>query len=90
MLHWTLSYIIVAVTICISISVFASSVDISKGFMSSTIGLNIWAVIARIKNYKSIIEKRKHDEISSIEKTNLSFWFNRRVKKIWLSERRNQ
>ena len=41
--------------------------------MSSTIGLNIWAVIARIKNYKSIIEKRKHDEISSIEKTNLSF-----------------
>ena len=53
------------VTICISISAFVSLLDISKGIMSSTIRLNICATIARIKNYKSIIKKKKkkQDEI---------------------------
>ena len=37
------------VTICLSITVFASLVDICKGIMNSTIGLNIFAVIAKIK-----------------------------------------
>ena len=40
--------------------------------MGSTIGLNIWAIIARIKMYKSINKKKKkkHDEIALSAKTN--------------------
>ena len=40
---------------CISISAFASLIDISKRIMSSTIVLNICSIIARIKKYKPII-----------------------------------
>ena len=41
--------------------------------MSFTIGLNISAIIERIKKYKSLIKKwkKKHDEIVSLVKTNL-------------------
>ena len=41
--------------------------------MSSTIGLNIYTIIARIKKYKSIIKKKKkkHDQIALLAKTNL-------------------
>ena len=41
--------------------------------MSSIIRLNICTIIARIKNYKSIIKKKKkkHDEIAFLAKTNL-------------------
>ena len=41
--------------------------------MSSAIGLNIYATITRIKKYKEIIkkEKKKHDEIALLAKTNL-------------------
>ena len=39
--------------------------------MSSAIGLNISATIAKIKKYKSIIKKKKHDEIALLAKTNL-------------------
>ena len=65
--------LVFAVTICISISCFASLIDISKGIMSSIIGLNICAIIARIKTYKSIIKKKekKHDEVVLLAKTNL-------------------
>ena len=65
-LHWTLSYFL-------PFSTFASLVDISKGVMSSAIGLNIYATITRIKKYKEIIkkEKKKHDEIALLAKTNL-------------------
>ena len=65
--------LVFAVTVCISISAFASLVDISKGIMSSTIGLNICAIIGRIKIYKSIIKKKKmqHGEIALLAKTNL-------------------
>ena len=66
--------LVFAVTVCISISAFVSFVDISKGIMSSTIGLNICAIIARIKKYKSRIikkKKKKHDEIALLRKTNL-------------------
>ena len=61
-----------AVTISISISAFASLIHISKRIMGSTIGLNIWAIIARIKMYKSINKKKKkkHDEIALSAKTN--------------------
>ena len=62
-----------AVAVCIPFSAFASLVDISKGVMSSAIGLNIYAIITRIKKYKEIIkkEKKKHDEIALLAKTNL-------------------
>ena len=54
-----------AVTGCISIFAFASLVDIPTGIMSSTTGLNICAITARIKEHKSIIKKKKkrRDEI---------------------------
>ena len=40
------------VTGCVSISAFASLVDITVGITSSSIGINICAVIAGIKKYK--------------------------------------
>ena len=59
------------VTVCLFISAFASLVDNSMGIKSSTIGLNICTIIARIKTYKSIIKKskKKHDEIALVAKT---------------------
>ena len=75
----TLNYIenflnlVFAVTVCISISDFASLINISKGVMSSAIELNICVIIARIKKYKSIIKKKKkmNDEIALLPETNL-------------------
>ena len=75
----TLNYVehfltlIFAVTVCIFISAFPSLIDISKGIMSYKIGLNICAIIARIKKYKSIIrkKKKKHYKIVLLAKTNL-------------------
>ena len=61
----TLNYIehfltlVYAVTVCISISTFATLTDFSKGITSFTIGLNIYAIISRIKEYISIIKKKK-------------------------------
>ena len=74
----TLSYIehfltlVFAVTVWTSISAFASVVNISKVIMSSTIRLNICALIGRIKKYESIVEKKKnkHDEIALLPKIN--------------------
>ena len=65
--------LVFAVTTCISISCFASLIGISKGIMSSKIGWNIYAIIGRIKTYKSIIKKKekKHDEVVLLAKTNL-------------------
>ena len=55
--------LIFAVTVCISISAFASLVNISKGIMNSTTELNICEMFARVKRYKSIIKikKKKHN-----------------------------
>ena len=57
-----------ATTGCISISAFASLLGIPIGIRSSAIGLNICAIAAGIKKYKSIIKrkKKKHDNIDSI------------------------
>ena len=44
---------------CISISAFASSLDISIGITSFSIGLKIYSVTAVVKKYKSIIKKKK-------------------------------
>ena len=43
--------------------------------MSSTIGTNVFATVAKIKKYKSIIKKRKkkHDEIAFLAKANLDY-----------------
>ena len=63
----TLLLLFFIVTEYISISDF----DISKGVLSSTIGLNIYAIIARTKKYKSKYLKKKHDEIVLLAKPNL-------------------
>ena len=47
------------VTRCVSISSFASVVDIPIGITSSAIGLKICAITARIKKYRSIIKEKK-------------------------------
>ena len=44
---------------CISISAFASLLGISIGITRSVIGLNIFAIAAVIKKYKSLIKKKK-------------------------------
>ena len=64
----TLNYIerflilVSTITRCISISAFASLLDISIGITSFLVGLKIWAVTAWIKKYKSIVKKNKYYE----------------------------
>ena len=48
-----------AITGCVSISAFASLVGIPIRITSSAIGLEICAITAAIKKYKSIIKKTK-------------------------------
>ena len=48
-----------AVTRCFSIFFFISLFSIAIGITSSAIGLKVFAVAAGIKNYKSIIKKKK-------------------------------
>ena len=61
------------VTGCVSFSAFASLVCTSVGIVNSVIGTNIWAIIAEIKKYKSIIKRKrkKHDEIVLLEASDL-------------------
>ena len=61
-----------AVTGFISISAFASLLGIPTGITSSAIGLKIFAIVAGIKNYKSIIKKKKHDKIVLLAKSKLN------------------
>ena len=53
------------ITGCISISTFASLLDIPIGITSSAIRLKICPITAGIKKYKSILKKKKkkHDKI---------------------------
>ena len=62
-----------AVTGYVSISGFAPLIGISIRTTSSVIGLRICAITARIKNYKSIIKKKKknHDKLVSLAKSKL-------------------
>ena len=69
-LHLNFLSLIFTITECISIAAFASLVDIyteimSTEIMSSTTGLNICAIVTRIKESKSLIKKKKkkHNEI---------------------------
>ena len=52
-----------AVSRCASISTFASLVCISIGTASSTEGIQIFAITAGNKEYKSVIKKRKRNMI---------------------------
>ena len=47
------------ITGCVSVSAFASSVDIPVAITSSAVGINICAITAEIKKYKSMIKKKK-------------------------------
>ena len=63
-----------AITGCVSISAFASLLDIHIGITSSAIGLKICAIAPGIKKYKSIIKKKKkkHDKIVLLIKSKLN------------------
>ena len=58
------------VTGCVSISAFVFLVGIPIGITSSVIGLKCCVTTAGIKNYKSIIQKKKekHDKIVLLAK----------------------
>ena len=74
----TLNYIdlILSSTIngCVSISLFTSLVGIPTESTSSAIGLKLCAITASIKNYKSIIKKKKmkYDKIVFLPKSTLN------------------
>ena len=60
---------------CVSISAFASLIGIPIGITSSAIGPKICAVPAGIKNYNSIVKKKKKkmdDKIVLLEKSKLN------------------
>ena len=48
-----------AVIGCLSISAFASLVGVTVDIASYAVGLQIWAITAAIKKFKSIIKKKK-------------------------------
>ena len=60
------------ITECVFISAFASLVGIPIGMASSTIGLKLCVITATIKNYTSIIKKkkRKHDRMALVPNLN--------------------
>ena len=62
------------VTGCVSISAFSSLADIPIGIKNFSVGVNIFAIIAAIKNYKSIKKKKKKkdDEIVLLGKDKLN------------------
>ena len=58
---------------CVSFSTFACLVGIPIEITSSVTGLKICAIIAGIKRYKSIVEKKKkHDKIVLLVKSKLN------------------
>ena len=63
-----------AITGCISISAFASLVGIPIGITISAIGLDICEITTEIRNYKSVIKKKKtkHDKIVFLAKSKLN------------------
>ena len=66
-----IEHFLILVTGCISISVSAFLLGISIGITISAIWLNICAITAGIKKYKSIIKKKKHDKLVLSTKTNM-------------------
>ena len=66
--------VISTITGCVSISAFASLVGIPIGITRPAIGLKIFVITAGIKNYKSIIKKKrkKHDKVELLAKSGLN------------------
>ena len=61
------------VTSCLSISLFASLVCVPVGITSSGVGIELCAITAAIKKYKSITKKKKkHDKIVLLGKDKLN------------------
>ena len=62
------------ITGCVSISAFASLVDIPLWITSCATGLKICATTAAVKKYKTIINKKKtkHDKIVMLAKSKLN------------------
>ena len=67
-LNYAVNFLILvsAITGFVPISAFASLVGIPIGITSSAVGLNIFAITAGIKKYKSIIKKKKETWWNSI------------------------
>ena len=72
-----------AITGCVLNPAFGSLVAIPVGITSSAVGIRICAITAVIKNYKSVIKKKKekHDKIVLLgqAKLNTSEGFNRLI-----------
>ena len=62
------------ITRCVSISAFASFVCVLVSIASWAVGLNICAITAEIKKYRSITKKKKkkHDKIVLLGKSKLN------------------
>ena len=63
-----------SVTGCVSISAFTLLVCVPVGIMSSAVGLKIWTITTAIKEYYSIIKKKKkkYDKIVFLGKDKLN------------------
>ena len=66
--------LISTITGCVSIPAVASLVGVSIEITSSARRLEIFLITAGIKNYQSIIKKKKkkHDKVSSLAKSKLN------------------
>ena len=66
--------VVSAVNRCVSISAFASVVDVLVGIASSAVGLQICAITSGIKKYKSITKKKrkKHNKKVLFAKTKIN------------------
>ena len=58
-LCWTLAILVSTVPGCVSISSFAWLVSVPVGITSSAVGIKTCTIAARIKKYKSVIQKKK-------------------------------
>ena len=67
-------HFISAVSRYVSISAFVSLVSVLVGIASSAVIIKLCAITAGIKNYKSVIKKKKkkHDKIVLLSKTKLN------------------
>ena len=64
--------LVLTVTGCVSVSAFASLVGFPVSVTSYVVGLKTCVITARFKKHKSIIKKKKHDEIILLEKSELN------------------
>ena len=60
------------ITVCVTISRFASLVCVRVGITSSSVWINICAITAGIKKYKLVIKKKNHDKIVFLGKDMLN------------------